>query len=182
MSRESVLAALRVTSLTITVMGHRPAPQGSKKKGNRGQIIDDCVRLKPWREAVTAAAITAWECIYAEMRGEHEYLHGPKQPRTCCPPPLDGPLAVAVTFTCPRSQADERRARRGEATWPTTTHSNDLDKLQRAAFDAVTAAGVWVDDARVVEVHAYKRHPGQGEDALPEPGAVIRIWTLGGES
>jgi hypothetical protein len=42
--------------------------------------------------------------------------------------------------------------------------------------DALTDAGVWEDDSRVVE---YKRlakvFPGEDVDALDVPGAVIRI-------
>lgn len=184
MTQLEIAAAVAATpaSLIIVVPGHRPAPQGSKKRVGNGQMKDDCARLEPWRDAVKTAAIKAWGCPYAEMRGQHEHLHGPKNPRTCCPPPLDGPLAVAVTFTCRQSQKDARRASRGEATWPTTTDSGDVDKLQRAAFDAITFSGCWADDARVVEVHAYKVHPGQGADSLAEPGAVIQIWKLTGES
>ncbi|MFB7285482.1 RusA family crossover junction endodeoxyribonuclease [Actinacidiphila glaucinigra] len=164
--------------LLIVVRGHRPATQGSKRKGRAGQLIDDNVRLKPWREAVKTAAIEAWVCVYAEMRGQHDYSAGRRSPRLCCPPPFAGPIAVGITFTCRASQADTARARRGGMTWPSTKDSGDLDKLQRAAFDACSDAGVWEDDARVVDVHARKVHPGSGPDSLDAPGVVIRIRRL----
>ncbi len=59
----------------------------------------------------------------------------------------------------------------------------DLSKLIRSTEDALTDARIWTDDALVVEYrYAAKRYPNAGRDALDAPGAVIRIWTIGGVS
>ena len=54
----------------------------------------------------------------------------------------------------------------------------DLSKLVRATEDALTDAGVWEDDARVVGFANTRKvfAGGSDPDALPVPGAVIRIW------
>lgn len=138
--------------LTITVHGHRPAPQGSKRHIGRGRLIEQSKRVKPWRDAVHDATT-------AIVNGAD---------------PLDGPLAVEVVFTV-RKPASAPKHR---ITWPTTRDSGDLDKLLRSTFDALTTGGAIADDSRVVEVTASKVHPGEGLHALSEPGATIRIWRL----
>ncbi len=50
----------------------------------------------------------------------------------------------------------------------------DLSKLVRSTEDALSDAGAWEDDARVVECLARKVYAGD-PDALHIPGAVIRI-------
>lgn len=144
---------------------HRPAPQGSKKRGRGGQIIDDCKRLAPWREAVDKAARAA-------MIRTHYLKYGgfPAAP----PLPLDGPLSVEIVFTVRKPVS----APKTRTTWPTTRDSGDIDKLLRSSFDALTTAGAIRDDSRIVEVLTRKVHPGEGLDALEEPGAVIRVWRL----
>ena len=51
----------------------------------------------------------------------------------------------------------------------------DLDKLCRSTLDALVTAGTISDDARVIGIVARKVFPGEGQDALSVPGAVIRI-------
>lgn len=138
--------------LTITVHGHRPAPQGSKRSIGRGRMIEQSNRVKPWRDAVETAARAA---------------HAAR-------PPLDGPLIVEATFTVAKPASAPKR----RATWPTTRHSGDLDKLLRSTFDALTDAGAIADDSRVIKITASKVHPSEGPLALADPGAVIRIWRL----
>lgn len=55
------------------------------------------------------------------------------------------------------------------------TASRNLSKLVRSTEDALTDAGAWDDDARIVECRSGKRYPGEGPDALDVPGCVIRI-------
>ena len=64
-------------------------------------------------------------------------------------PPLDGPLRVRMRFVFPRPSG-ARKADHWKATAP------DLDKLQRAVLDCLTAARVIVDDARVACIEASK--------------------------
>ena len=57
--------------------------------------------------------------------------------------------------------------------WPTNS-GGDLDKLVRAINDALTDAGVWVDDAQVVEIQAVKRYA----DPPSEAGVTITLREL----
>jgi hypothetical protein len=53
----------------------------------------------------------------------------------------------------------------------------DLCKLARSTEDAISASGLWLDDALVVEYDRLaKVYAGEDEESLPRPGARIRIW------
>jgi Holliday junction resolvase RusA-like endonuclease len=157
----------RELRLTIVVHG-RPAPQGSKKyAGHRrnsasGRIsavlVEQSKRVKPWRALVTAAttdAIANGAALYT---------------------PLDGPLEAEVIFTVRKPATAPKRRR----TWPTTRDSGDIDKLLRSTFDGIADGKGVVDDSRIIAVHARKVFPGEHPEALPEPGAIIRLYTLPG--
>jgi crossover junction endodeoxyribonuclease RusA len=60
-----------------------PAPQGSKRHVGHGIMVESSKQVRPWREAVKAAAFGAG----------------------CC---LDGPLCVAMVFTLPRPKSARR--------------------------------------------------------------------------
>jgi crossover junction endodeoxyribonuclease RusA len=78
-----------------------------------------------------------------------------------------------MVFTLPKPSSAPKRTR----TWP--MRYPDLSKLLRSTEDALTTAGVWADDARVIEYrHLAKVYPGEHPDALDAPGAVIRVWRL----
>lgn len=81
-------------------------------------------------------------------------------------PRLDGPIAVKMVFTMPRPKS----AKRTETT-PTTIP--DLDKLVRAASDAIKDAGLWQDDSRVANLTASKVWSGFQARALDVPGLLI---------
>lgn len=159
----------------LTVHG-RPGPQGSKRarpiyKGrgaNRvftGKVAqqESSKKVKPWREAVEAAAVEA-------MGGK--------------PLLWEVPLLADMVFTLPRPSSRP-------SWWPTgvpwSKHTPmrpagypDVSKLARSTEDALTKAQVWKDDGRVVEYgRLAKVYPGEDPDALDSPGAVIRIYTLG---
>lgn len=78
---------------------------------------------------------------------------------------LLGPVAVHVVFTLPRPKSTPKRE-----TLP--QRGIDIDKSVRAAFDSVTAAGLWEDDSRVCVLLAEKRWPLDPR-SLPVPGVVI---------
>jgi hypothetical protein len=82
--------------------------------------------------------------------------------------PLDGPLVLTVVFTRQRPTSAPKRRPAFAATAP------DLDKLLRSTCDAITSAGIWVDDARVVAINAAKVLTGE-PGALDRPGARITI-------
>lgn len=144
-----------------------PAPQGSKRHIGGGVMMESSKKVRPWRQDVKAAAL--------EFIARHD-------PWT----PLDGPLVVSVAFTVGHRPASR------PVWWPTGTRWSkaamwrpasmpDLSKLLRSTEDALTDAGLWRDDARVVEyVRAAKHYVGdQAPDVLEHsPGAVIRVWRL----
>lgn len=137
--------------IEIIVFGH-PAPQGSKAfkgiHGGHAVLAESSKAVKPWRMDVKHAAIEA---------------HGGN-------PPMDGPLCVRMVFTL-RKPASAPKKRR---TWP--DRKPDLSKLVRSTEDALTDAGVIADDARIVELTAAKRFPGEDLDAMHIPGVRITIW------
>lgn len=148
--------------ITLEVYGE-PATQGSKRawvnaKTGRAQMIEQTSdRLIPWRSAVTTFARRAME------------ISGTNERRA----PLDGPLAARMVFTV-RKPLSAPKTRR---TWP--HKGKDVSKLARAAEDALTAAGLWVDDSRVVEYERLaKVYPGEDPEALDVPGVRITVWQV----
>lgn len=143
--------------MRIVVYG-MPAPQGSKRfvgtsKTGRGILVESSAKVKPWRQDVKAAAL--------EARAEDHWTIGKV--------PVMGAVSLRIVFTLPKP-ASAPKSRR---TWP--DRKPDLSKLVRSTEDALTDAGVWEDDARIVRLVASKCYPGEGPDALHIPGAVIEI-------
>lgn len=146
-------------SYRIVVYGS-PAPQGSKKfvgtfAGKDGRqhakLVESSKKVRPWRDDVKAAAL-----LVRDGR-----------------PPLDGPLIVRMVFTLPKPASSPKTRR----SWP--MRKPDVSKLVRSTEDALTDAGIWADDARVVEyARLAKVFPGEDKDALESTGAVIEIAVL----
>jgi len=159
--------------LTLVVYG-LPAPQGSKRylgHSAKGAIrmAESSKHVKPWRDDVRTAALTA--IGYGSPGG----LAGGF--------PLDGPLVVRMVFTFTRPKSHYRTGRNahllrdGAPARPASLP--DLSKLLRSTEDALTSAGVWTDDARLVEYQrAAKVYVGADPEALDAPGARITIRTL----
>lgn len=152
-------AGLRTVQYRIVVYGS-PAPQGSKSfKGTfvgkdgrtHGILAESSKKVKPWREDVKAAALLV-------RNGR---------------PPLDGPLKVRMVFTLPKPASSPKTRR----TYP--MRMPDLSKLARSTEDALTDAGIFVDDARIVEYSRLaKVFAGEDPDALEACGAVIEISVI----
>jgi crossover junction endodeoxyribonuclease RusA len=144
-----------MAKLTIVVYGI-PAPQGSKKfvglaKSGRGILVESSKKVRPWRQDVKAAAIDA--------RAGAE--------------PIDAPVRVRMVFTMPKPASAPKRKRTFPCRMP------DLSKLARSTEDALTEAGVWRDDARVVEYNRLaKVYPGEDVESLDIPGVRIEIDLL----
>lgn len=137
-------------NVTVSVPGI-PQPQGSKTKTRWGGMRDaNSERLAPWRRAVTIATIKAIPRVGAKWQ------------------PLDGPLSVRIVFTMPKPASAPKRTRAWACKKP------DVDKLIRAGFDGITDGGLWIDDARVVHVEAWKLYAGD-PGATTLPGAVFHI-------
>ena len=120
-------------------------------------MIESSKAVKPWREAVKWAALEA--CTRGRPCEEWQPNHG----NGC----VSGAVQVEMTFTMRRPKS----ARKGSR--PSTRP--DLSKLVRSTEDALTDAGTWEDDARIVECLARKVYPGDHPDALDVPGVVIRV-------
>lgn len=125
-----------------------PVPQGSKipgvTKNGRPYLRESSDKhLKPWRAAIKETAEKAREELGLET--------------------LDGPVGLSLDFVFPRLKSDPDRI------WKYT--APDGSKIQRAVEDALTDAGVWTDDARVVTWAGAKWH---GDC----PGVTIRVWQI----
>lgn len=78
---------------------------------------------------------------------------------------ISGPVELFITFTLPRPKSVKRAL---------PDRKPDLSKLVRSTEDALTDAGIWEDDARVVTCFASKHYVGDFK-ALDSPGASITI-------
>jgi len=106
-----------------------PKPQGSARafvaNGKARITATGGTGFAAWRNAVADAARSA---------------HGDQAP-------LDGPLRLTIAFRFPMPAARKKVDR--ERGWCWHTVAPDIDKLTRLVADALTAAGVIVDDARI---------------------------------
>ena len=131
-----------------------PAPQGSKSVSKTGHLYETSRRVKPWRDAVAATALTV-------LRGAG---------------PLSGPVAVEISFRFRRPRAHYATGRNLGELRPSAPQHHvqrpDVDKLARSTLDALTSAGVFADDCQVVSLVATKEW-----DSL-SPGATIAITPI----
>lgn len=138
-----------------------PVTQGSIRSlgAGRPSVHSNAARLKPWRLSVQWAAQDA-------MR-----LHDR----------FDGPVEVRLLFCFDRPRGHYRTGRNAQLLrddaplFPFTRATGDGDKLVRACFDAMEAAGLVKDDAQFVDHTASKRWCGEHEDALDVPGVRVRV-------
>lgn len=136
-----------------------PATQGSKSaKGRRrnGSTIlveSSAAKLKPWRAAVVAAFAPGGVPLA-------RFEHG---------------VSVTLVVFVPRPKSTTL------GLWPIGQGTGDVDKYQRAIGDALTTAGVIVDDSRVLRWDASKVFVGSvigGPGALAradQPGAIVQV-------
>lgn len=145
----------------IEVLG-LPVPQGSKtafrhSKTGRVVVMEANNSLAQWRDTMVLAARRA-------MAGREQVIR---------------PCWASLAFYLPRPAGHYgtgRNAgvlRKSAPLWPGV--KPDLDKLARAAFDALTIAGVWRDDALCCGVNAWKSYA----DARPV-GLVLSVAELEG--
>lgn len=146
-----------VHPLTFRAYGE-PAPQGSKNV-YRGRVVESSKALRPWRQAVTYAAIEAL---------------GQKGRR------FAGPVLLDLEFVFERPRGHYGTGRNAGILKPGApahfkSSTPDLSKLVRAAEDAITDAGAWTDDALVAKIAAVKRYAGPGE----VQGLIARVSIIG---
>lgn len=132
------------TELTVSIDG-LPAPQGSKRHVGNGRMIEASSKVGPWREAVGLAVSRRFEQTDDFTR-------------------FTEPVQVDVVYYLPRGKTIKR-------IWPSVPP--DLDKLDRGLFDALTLAGVWVDDALVIRSTSTKTYADDRG-----PGALVKITLM----
>jgi hypothetical protein len=146
----------------LRVIG-RPAPQGSKRTGMSGQMIEQSPYLIGWAGGWKGGKARGKRIHGAVERDLYQwYSDHEVDPAEL--PYLRGAVGVEITF-----YLDPKH---GPITDPP-----DVDKLCRSTFDALTAGRLWEDDGRAIDVVLRKR-PAM----LPfsyEPGALIRAWEIG---
>jgi crossover junction endodeoxyribonuclease RusA len=128
--------------LSLFVPG-RVAPQGSKVALGNFRMKEMSKYVDAWRTDVRAACAREWA-------GR---------------PMIDEPIIVQMEFVKARPTTAPKRST------PSATGTPDLSKLVRSTEDAITSAGVWRDDSRIVVELVSKRIAEIGE----VPGAHIRI-------
>jgi crossover junction endodeoxyribonuclease RusA len=123
-----------MSSLEFDVVGV-PRPQGSKSgfvRGGRVVMVEASKGLPLWRDLVVSAAKQRIEQTEFQL--------------------IDGPCILEAHFFLERPKSVTRLH---PHTMP------DLDKLLRAIGDALTIAGVFADDSRIIEINASKSFADQ---------------------
>lgn len=129
---------------TLVIPG-TASPQGSKKfvgmskKTGRAVLVEQSLGVKPWRKQCVAVLTEYLEAIGGAQ----------------C---LESPMSVEITFYFRRPKSARHRK------YPHKAGPGDLDKLQRAVFDAITTARLWKDDSQVCRVVAEKEYAEDGTD------------------
>lgn len=158
MTTTPVVAAAAPPHLRVWVAG-TPAPQGNKRplrNKHTGKIaLVESATVGTWRDDVRAA-----------VRDAH----------VSC---LDGPVWQELTFVFARPKSHYRTGRnahllRTAAPRYPQGRVGDAEKLARAVNDALESAGVFRDDAQVVDQIVHKRYAERG--AIP--GALIVVRPL----
>ncbi|MEU0275969.1 RusA family crossover junction endodeoxyribonuclease [Streptomyces sp. NPDC006307] len=153
-------------ALVVVVRG-LPGPQGSKRHVGGGRMIESSAKVKPWREAVVWAAVAARTRVKGFTK-------------------LDGPLLVDMVFSFDRPKGhmgSGRNAGTVRPSAPIRPHVKpDLSKLVRSTEDALTTAGVYGDDAQIVEYGQlgkfYTTDHGLVPGVLDGPGCTVRLWPI----
>jgi crossover junction endodeoxyribonuclease RusA len=122
----------------------RPAPQGSKSYKGNNRFVEASKYLPAWRSSIVSAA------KLAKPEGFVAF---------------DVPVCLEVTFWV----AKPKKPR-----WVFPGSPPDLDKFVRSVGDALTQAGVWVDDSLVCVLVASKEYVVEGD----ETGCSIRVTVL----
>jgi crossover junction endodeoxyribonuclease RusA len=136
--------------MKFTVQGIEPAPQGSKRHVGNGRMIEASKKVKPWRFAVSQAALETGEEL------------------------TDQPVSVLITFLFSRPKAHYNAKGEIKPKAPFYKYSKpDIDKLCRSTLDGITNVLI-KDDSQVVTLIATKQYANEGE----LPGALITINKL----
>lgn len=130
-----------------------PVTKGSVNVGRQGQVRQAARGYALWSDAVRKALVADQRRL--EYSGLRYVVARPEGAMIRC------------RFWVPRPDAAEAYG----GLWAPGV--GDGDKLDRAVWDAVTKAGLWQDDAQVIEWAGSRRWAGQ-----MSPGAHITIYAL----
>lgn len=166
---EPAVPAPPVKPLFLVVVRGMPAPQGSKRHVGKGRMIESSAGVKPWRDSVTTYAVQA----RLKMRGFVK---------------VTGPLRADMVFCFDRPKSHMGTGRNAGLVRPSAPLrpdvTPDLDKLVRSTSDALKTAGIYQDDALIVEYGRvgkwYTTDHGQLRDVMDSPGCLIRLWRVEG--
>lgn len=136
-----------MTMIEFWVTGE-PAPQGSKRHVGAGRMIESSAKVRPWRDTVCDAALTA-----AATTEGTRWLGVP-----------DKPVELIAYFYLRRPPSAPKRRFHPD-------RKPDLDKLLRSTLDALKDSGLIADDARVVRATTQKIYAEAGQAT----GAVVRM-------
>lgn len=146
-----------MTTITFFVPG-LPAQQGNHSRNAYGATYETSKNHKPWRDSIIYAAR---EAIAPLAEGDAAVLLGP--------------VAVELDFLYARPKSHYRTGKNAhllrDAAPQQKTSAPDLDKLVRAALDALTMAGVFRDDAQVCSIRATKMYGGPA-------GLSASVWAV----
>lgn len=133
-----------------------PATKGSWRFFGRGRVKPDNPRLKAWQSAIRKAGLDTVNTA-------------PEKPDTSG----SFPVAVIMTFTLPRPKSHTTpggKLRRGYPYSPIMAASGDLDKLTRAAFDALQGV-FYENDSQVIHAVISKAYQKDGNSC----GVYVKV-------
>ncbi|MBT2492327.1 RusA family crossover junction endodeoxyribonuclease [Streptomyces sp. ISL-96] len=144
-----------------------PGPQGSKRHVGNGVMIESSAKVKPWRESVVWTAIAARQKIKGFTK-------------------LDEALVADMVFCFDRPKGHMGTGRNAGLVRPSAPLrpdvTPDLSKLVRSTEDALKTAGVYRDDALIVDYGQvgkwYTTDHGLVPGVLDGPGCTIRLWRI----
>lgn len=147
-----------------------PTTQGSKRafvNPNTGRAVmreQTGDKLANWRADVRSAALQYM--IDRQEEAGHAWR------------PIEGAVVVSATFRFERPASHFGSGRNAQLlkpsapAFPIGRNSGDTEKLLRAVFDAITSAGLWVDDCIVAGLEeVWKTYTGPGQ----KPGLLLVI-------
>jgi len=145
-----------MTVLLDVFVAGRPAPKGSLQFVTKAHVCEDNANTVPWLRTVEAVCRRA-VAVPQGRPGRWVPLAGY---------PYAAPVRVETRFAF--------NAPKG-GTWPVpaTIATGDLDKLNRAVFDALTASGVYADDALVVDLVSSARYCEPGRQGAR---IIVTAW------
>ncbi|WP_329474188.1 RusA family crossover junction endodeoxyribonuclease (plasmid) [Streptomyces sp. NBC_01723] len=163
--------------VVLLIVRGEPAGQGRVSFMGKGRpaIHSNAKQLKPWRKAIITIA--------RAVTGAHGYTDWNGICLTCRTPKdkhglyANIPTRAEITVTVPKPKTAPKRRR----TWPITRSSTDIDHHARACLDSLSESGVIKDDSQITELAIRKVYPGEHPEALDQPGAIIRLYTLPGD-